>query len=62
MYFMLHHPHVKFGEGVNSETLISYFMSILPYKMNLIKNKGVLCHVFAKFIQPLLNKSVAMVT
>ena len=24
---------------VNSETLISYFMSILPYKMNLIKIK-----------------------
>ena len=30
---------LKFGGGVNSETLISYFMSILPYKMNLIKIK-----------------------
>ena len=28
---------LKFGGGVNSETLISYFMLILPYKMNLIK-------------------------
>ena len=31
---------LKFGGEVNSETPISYFMSILPYKMNLIKIKG----------------------
>ena len=28
---------LKFGGVVNSETLISYFMSILPCRMNLIK-------------------------
>ena len=27
---------LKFGGGVNYETLISYFMSILPNEMNLI--------------------------
>ena len=27
----------KFGGGVNSEALISYLMSILPNKMNLIR-------------------------
>ena len=26
---------LKFGRGVNSETLIVYFISILPYKLNL---------------------------
>ena len=31
---------LKFGGGVNSETLTSYFMSILPHKINLIKIKG----------------------
>ena len=31
---------LKFVGGVNSVTLISYFMFILPYKMNLIKIKG----------------------
>ena len=31
---------LKFGGGGNSETLISCFLSILPYKMNLIKVKG----------------------
>ena len=49
---------LKFGGGVTSETLISYFMSILPYNMNLIKING----VFIKFIRPLFSKSVAMVT
>ena len=39
---------MKFGGGVNSETLISHFMSILPYKMNLIKIKGL--SFFNKFI------------
>ena len=28
---------LKFGGGVNFETLISYFMSSLSYKMNLMK-------------------------
>ena len=32
---------LKFGGGVNFDTLISYFMSILPYKMNVMKIKGV---------------------
>ena len=40
---------LKFDDGVNSETLISYFMSILPYKMNLIKIKGFMSF-FIKFI------------
>ena len=31
--------NLKFGGGVNSETLISYFMSILSNKINLIKIK-----------------------
>ena len=31
---------LKFGGVVNSETLISYLMSSLPYKMNLIKITG----------------------
>ena len=31
---------LKFGGGVNSETLVSCFTSILPDKMNLIKIKG----------------------
>ena len=30
---------LKFGGGVNTETLISYFMSVLPHKMNFIKIK-----------------------
>ena len=42
----------KFGP----EMLISFFMSILPYKMNLIKIKG-----SNGFFRSLLNKSVAMV-
>ena len=45
----------KFGGGVNSETLISYFMSILPHKMNLIKLK-VCMPFFTKFIRPLFSK------
>ena len=31
---------LKIGGRVNFETLIAYFMSILPYKVNLIKIKG----------------------
>ena len=31
---------LEFGGGVNSETRITYFMSILPHKMKLIKVKG----------------------
>ena len=52
---------LKSGGGVNSETLISYFMSILPYKMSSIKIKGFNV-IFTKFIRPLFHKSVAMVT
>ena len=48
---------LKFGGEVNSETLISYFMSILPHKMNLIKIKG----LYVIFYWPLFNKNVAMV-
>ena len=33
---------LKFGGGVNSETLNSLFMSMLPNKMNLMK--GFYCH------------------
>ena len=28
---------LKFGGGVNSVTLVAYFISVLPHKMNLIK-------------------------
>ena len=53
---------LKFNGGVNYKKLISYFMSVLPYKVNLIKIKGFYTFFYQKFIQPLLNKSVAMVT
>ena len=52
---------LKIGGGVNSEALISHFVPILPYKMNLIKIKEFLSF-FTNFMQPLFNKSVAMVT
>ena len=40
LFFMFGGIKQKFGRGVNSELLISYFMSILPYKMNFIKING----------------------
>ena len=48
-------------EGVNSKTLISYFMSIMSIKMNLIKITGCLSSFFTNFTLPLVNKSVSMV-
>ena len=52
---------LKFGGGVNSETLISCFMSILSNKMNLIKIMGFISFL-TNFTRPLFNKRVAMVT
>ena len=38
--FVFRKIELKFGGGVNSEALISYFMSILSNKMNSIKIMG----------------------
>ena len=43
---------LKFGGGVNSETLISYFMSILSNEMNLMKIMGFLCHFLLILLEP----------
>ena len=47
--------HLKFGGEVNFETLIYYFMSILPVKMKLIKTI-VFIVFFSYFAQSLLKK------
>ena len=52
---------LKLDGGVNSETVISYFMSVFAIQSEFDKNKGVLCHFFTEFIRPLFNKSVAMI-
>ena len=39
-HFIVRGIKLRFGGGVNSETLISYFMLILSNKMNLIKIMG----------------------
>ena len=48
---------LKFSGGVNSKTLISYFVSIFP-KEEFNKENGFFMLIFAR---PLSNKSVAMV-
>ena len=40
MFCFLGQSQLKFGGGINSEMLISYFMSILSNKMYLTKIKG----------------------
>ena len=48
---------LKFGEGVNSETLILFFMSVLPKRKIIDKDYGGLRHFFSNFTRPLFNKT-----
>ena len=43
---------LKLSVEVNSETLISYFMSVFSIQREFDKTKGVLCRFFTEFILP----------
>ena len=52
---------LKFGGGINSETLISYLMSIFAKQDEFDKNNGFMSFS-TNFTRALLNRNVAMVT